>query len=156
MLCSETLATRWPDSQVTPRGTIPFTPQRFHGPLWVQTNGEFDGFPNFPLQMNNSVLKTNLGSVVGNILDTFNFSAEKVQEKLHHLNILYKSTGPDMLHPRILSALEDKLARPLTHIFNNSVETEIIPEVWKSANVTAIHQTGNRQEPGNYRPISLF
>ena len=33
-----------------------------------------------------------------------------------------------MLHPRILHALEDKLARPLTHIFNNSVETGIIPE----------------------------
>ena len=47
--------------------------------------------------------------------------------------------------------LEDKLARPLTHIFNNSVETGIIPE----ANVTAIHKKGSREEPGNYRPISL-
>ena len=63
----------------------------------------------------------------GNILDTFNFSTEEVQEKLQHLNI-YKSTGPDMLQSRILRALEDKLARPLTHIFNNSVETGIIPE----------------------------
>ena len=61
-----------------------------------------------------------------------------------------------MLNPRILRALEDKLARPLTHIFNNSVETGIIPEDWKSANVTAIHKKGSRQEPGNYRPISLI
>ena len=60
-----------------------------------------------------------------------------------------------MLHPRILSALENKLARPLTHIFNNSVETGIIPEDWKSANMTAIHKKRSRQEPGNYRPISL-
>ena len=52
------------------------------------------------------------GNIVGNILDTFNFSTEEVQEKLQHLNI-YKSTGPDMLHPRILRALENKLARPL-------------------------------------------
>ena len=66
----------------------------------------------------------------GNILDTFNFSTEEVQEKLQHLNI-YKFTGPDMLHPRILRALEDKLARPLTHIFNNTVETIIIPEDWE-------------------------
>ena len=65
----------------------------------------------------------------GDILDTFNFSTEvteEVQEKLQHLNI-YKSTGPDMLHPRILRALEDKLAGPITHKFNNSVETGIIP-----------------------------
>ena len=60
-----------------------------------------------------------------------------------------------MLHPQILRALEDKLARPLTHIFNNSVETGIIPENWKSANVTAIHKNGSRQELGNYLPISL-
>ena len=68
---------------------------------------------------------------------------------------IYRSTGPDMLHPLILRALEDKLARPLTHIFNNSVETGIIPEDWKSAYMTAIHKKGSRQEPGNYRPISL-
>ena len=60
-----------------------------------------------------------------------------------------------MLHPRILHALEDKIARPLTHIFNNSVETGIIPEDWKSADVIGIHKKGSRQEPGNYRPISL-
>ena len=64
-----------------------------------------------------------LGHYEGNILDTFNFSIEEVQEKLQHLNI-YKSTGPVMLHPRILRALEDKLAR-LTPIFNNAVEQEL-------------------------------
>ena len=106
----------------------------------------------FTIEQLNNV--PHLGQYEGNILDTFNFSTEEVQEKLQHLNI-YKSTGPDLLHPRILRALEDKLARPLTHIFNNSVETWIIPEDWKSANVTAIHKKGSRQEPGNHRPISL-
>ena len=73
----------------------------------------------FTIQQLNNV---QLGQYEGNTLDTFNFSSEEVQEKLQHLNI-YKATGPDMLHPRILHALENKLGRPLTHIFNNSVET---------------------------------
>ena len=60
-----------------------------------------------------------------------------------------------MLHPRILRAIEDKLARPLTNIFNNSVGTGIIREDWKSANVTAIHKKRSMQEHGNYRPISV-
>ena len=80
-------------------------------------------------------------------------STEEVQKKLKHLNI-YRYTGPDMLHPRILRALEDKLARPLKNIFNNSVETLIIPKDCKLEKVTAIQKKGSRQYPGNYRPIS--
>ena len=91
---------------------------------------------------------------VGNTLDTFNFRLEFVQEKLNPLN-MYKSTGPDLLHPMVLRTLEDMLCGPLNHIFNKSAETGIIPADWKSANVTAIHMKGNRQEYGNYRPISL-
>ena len=87
-------------------------------------------------------------------LHAFNLSTEEVQEKQQHLNI-YKSTGPDMLHPRVIHALEDKLARPLVHTFNNSVETGIVPENWKSANVTAFHKKGSWQESLNYIPISL-
>ena len=89
---------------------------------------------------------------VRNTLDTFNFRLEDVQEKLKHLSI-YKSTGPDLLHPRVLWTLEDMLCGPLNHISNKSAETGIIPADWKSANVTAIHKKGNRQEPGNYRTI---
>ena len=82
----------------------------------------------FTIEHQNNVQQ--LGQCEGYILDTFNFSTEEEQEKLQHLNI-YKSRGPDMLRPRILRALEGKLARPLAHIFNNSVETGIIPKDWK-------------------------
>ena len=91
---------------------------------------------------------------VGNTLETFNFRQEDVQEKLNHLNV-YKLTRPDLLHPRVLRTLEDMHCGPLNHIFNKSAETGIIPADWKSANVTSIHKKGNREEPGNYRPISL-
>ena len=114
------------------------------------TNNYFSSV--FTIEQLNNVPK--LRQYECNILDTFNFSTEEVQEKLQHLN-MYKSTGQDMLHPRILRALMEKLARPLTHILNNSLETGIIPEDWKAANVAAIHIKGSRQEPGNYRPISL-
>ena len=40
-----------------------------------------------------------------------------------------------------------------TYYFNSSVETEIIPEDWKSVNVTPIHKNESMQESGNYRPI---
>ena len=48
-----------------------------------------------------------------NILDTLNFITEEVLKKLQHSNIIYKSTGPDMLHPRILRGQTCKT--PNTH-----------------------------------------
>ena len=45
------------------------------------------------------------------------------------------------------------LCEPLNHIFNKPVEIGIIPEDWKSANVTAFHKKGNGREPLNNRPI---
>ena len=74
----------------------------------------------FPIEQLNNVPQ--LGQYEGIILDTFNFRTDEVQKQLLHLNI-NKSTRPDMLHPRVLLVLEDNLARHLTHIFNNSVET---------------------------------
>ena len=51
--------------------------------------------------------------ICGQHIDTFNFRLEDVQEKIIHHN-LYKSTGPDLLHPRVLWTLEDMLCGALT------------------------------------------
>ena len=69
----------------------------------------------FTIKQWNNVAQS--GQYEGNILDTFNFSTEEVQEKLQHLNI-YKSTGPDMLHPRIdsLCIRGQTCQTPDTHI----------------------------------------
>ena len=90
---------------------------------------------------------------VGNTLDTFNFRQEDVQEKLNHLNLYHSTRRPDLLQPRVLRTLEDMLYGSINHIFNKSAETKIITADWKTANVTAIHKKGNRQEPVNYRPM---
>ena len=92
---------------------------------------------------------------VGNTPDTVNFRLEDVQEKLNYLN-MYKSPGPDLLHPRVLRTLDDMDGcGPFNHTFSKSAETGIIHEDWKSTNVTAIHKKCSIQEPGNYRLILL-
>ena len=55
----------------------------------------------FTIEQLNDVIQLGLDQYEGNILDTFNFSTEEVQEKLQHLNI-YKSTEQDVLHIRLL------------------------------------------------------
>ena len=56
---------------------------------------------------------------------------------------MFEFTGPD-LHLWVLRTLEYMLCGPLNHIFNKSPETGIIPEDWKSANVTAIDKKNRK------------
>ena len=89
---------------------------------------------------------------VGNTLNTFNFRLEDVLEKLINLS-MYKSTGLTYTQGSC-APLKTCSVGPST-TSNKSAETGVTPEDWKSANVTAFHMMGNRQEPVNYRGISF-
>ncbi|RMC09422.1 hypothetical protein DUI87_13746 [Hirundo rustica rustica] len=51
--------------------------------------------------------------------------------------------------------LADELAKPLSIIYHQSWLTGEVPDDWKLDNVTPIHKKGGREDPGNYRPVSL-
>ena len=40
-------------------------------------------------------------------------------------------------------------------IMKASLETDVVPDDWKAANVTPIFKKGSKNEIGNYRPVSL-
>ena len=76
---------------------------------------------------------------------------EKTQERLGHVTIteaitlkqlkalqVNKSCGPDGLHPLLLRELADLLAPPLTHLFNASQASGVLPHDWKTAQVSPI------------------
>ncbi|KFV67126.1 hypothetical protein N307_07277, partial [Dryobates pubescens] len=79
---------------------------------------------------------------------------ESVRDLQRHLDP-HKSMGPDGIHPRVLRELADELAKLLSIIFQQSWLTGEVPEDWKLANVMPIHKKGWKEEPGNYRPVSL-
>ncbi|KAK4816200.1 hypothetical protein QYF61_012665 [Mycteria americana] len=80
---------------------------------------------------------------------------EIVSDLLHHVDI-HKSMGPDEIHPRVLKELADVLTKPLSIIYQQSWLTGEVPADWRLANVTPIFKKGWKEDPGNYRPVSLI
>ncbi|CAL4211378.1 unnamed protein product, partial [Meganyctiphanes norvegica] len=87
---------------------------------------------------------------IGNIEVT----PEMVKEKLERLN-KYKSCGPDNIHPHMLKETASSVCFPLSMIFEESLQTGETPDDWRKANVTPIFKKGDRNDPANYRPVSL-
>jgi len=76
---------------------------------------------------------------------------EAVNDLLCHLDT-YKSVGPDGIRPRVLRALVEELAKPLSIIYQQSWLTGEVPDDWRVASVTPIYKKGQKEDPGNCRP----
>ncbi|KAK4815580.1 hypothetical protein QYF61_004097 [Mycteria americana] len=63
--------------------------------------------------------------------------------------------GPDEIHLRVLKELADVLTKPLSIIYQQPWLTGEVPADWRLANVTPIFKKGWKEDPGNYRPVSL-
>ncbi|GAB0199653.1 lysine-specific histone demethylase 1A [Grus japonensis] len=78
---------------------------------------------------------------------------EMISDLLHHLDT-HKSMGLDGI-PRVLKELAEVLSKPLSIIYQQSWLTREVPVDWRLANVMPIHKKGQKEDLGNYRPVSL-
>ena len=90
------------------------------------------------------------------VCDPVVITEDDVYHQLSKTNI-YKSMGPDEIHPKLIKSLADNphFVRSLTLLYGKCVEDCMIPSIWKTANVIALHKKGSKKEALNYRPVSL-
>ncbi len=101
------------------------------------------------------------------INDISSTSATSSEQTLHNLEITTevlkalndmktnKSPGPDNIYPRVLKETKSEIADALKTVFNLFLCQGSVPADWKAANVTPISKKGDRNTPGNYRPVNL-
>ena len=66
------------------------------------------------------------------------------------------SSGPDNISNSLLKEIIPYILEPLTHIFNLSIQHGVVPHSYKLAKVIPVFKTGDKNDPNNYRPISLL
>ena len=88
------------------------------------------------------------------VLDDIYITEEMVLRKLRGLR-LDKAAGADDLPSRLLSQIQEEVFHPLTALFQKSLQSGVVPQDWKLANVTPIYKKGSRGQSCNYKPVSL-
>ncbi len=66
------------------------------------------------------------------------------------------SSGHDEIKPEVVKFVRTLIAHPLTHIFNLSLSSGVVPSQLKIARVVPIFKSGDRHSCSNYRPISVL
>ncbi|MCG8032136.1 MAG: reverse transcriptase family protein [Candidatus Thiodiazotropha taylori] len=87
-------------------------------------------------------------------LEFFNINELEVKEIIDTLDI-NKASGPDLINHKMLKYVSSAVSKPLTIIFNRSLREKHYPELWKRNNVVPLFKKGDKDDPANYRPVSL-
>ena len=94
-------------------------------------------------------------SVCPNSFNFSNVSLATVQKLIKGLDN-EKSTGLDGICVKSLKLGSPILSFYLTHIFNLSLRTGVVPKTWKQKRVTPVFKKGEVDSVNNYRPISIL
>ena len=87
-------------------------------------------------------------------LSSIEIDKNTVLMKLDKINVS-KSQGPDEIHGKLLYEMRHVLNKPLTDLFNLSLQSAIVPQDWRDAIVCPLFKKGSKAKAENYRPVSL-
>ena len=94
-------------------------------------------------------------STSDNKIENMPFTYIDVREAIDKLSV-NAAAGPDGVPAILLKKCKESLSHPLVLLWNKSLVTGEIPDIYRLAHITPIHKAGSsRSSPENYRPVSL-
>ena len=96
-----------------------------------------------------------LDLITDKALEYITISEQEVRDVLENLDTS-KAHGPDHVSPHFLKEGAPALSKPLSTVFNRSLQQGYFPPLWKDGYLTPIHKKDDKSSPSNYRPISLL
>jgi len=67
-----------------------------------------------------------------------------------------KACGPDNISNKMLKLIAPNISPILAKLFNKIIDSGIFPNQWKHGTVSVIYKKGDKNDPNNYRPITLL
>lgn len=121
-------------------------------------NGFNDYFLNSVIEMGGNLPEVHLPTVLTNEANPMYFKNVDEAKVNKILSSLSNSKAKDIwgIDTVFLKKYKDVLTIPITRIINLSLDENIFPSTLKTAIVTPVYKSGDRQEVSNYRPISIL
>lgn len=102
-----------------------------------------------------NVTKQSIGSVDQKIAEPQGFLKSEIEYAITTQKN-DKTPGNDNITNEVLKSLCFAISKPLQLLFDSILNTESTPEQWSKSIITLLHKKGDRDNIGNYRPISLM
>lgn len=69
---------------------------------------------------------------------------------------LEKAPGPDTITNEMMRGTLEEISPILTTLFDDILTTDTVPTQWSKSHIIFLHKKGDKDNIGNYRPISLI
>ena len=90
----------------------------------------------------------------GRYISDIEFSVKDIEEAISDISTT-AAAGPDRFPAILLKQCKSQLAKPIFIIWCTSMDSAVIPDIMKIANIIPVHKGGSRGLAKNYRPIAL-
>ena len=95
-------------------------------------------------------------NIRGDTLDQIQKTSKVEVEKMIKVFPPHKSMGIESFSTKLVKDAAPAISEILAHIINSCIETSDIPSEWKTARITPLYKDGKKDDPNNYRPISVL